>query len=149
MKNETSLLLVAILAVGVGIFIVGLQSQVQPNITVQPSKIDVLRGTTDLNASCTHSIVSVSATATLGATTQVLAANYSASYRRLQNTGNTMVSCQLDSPTTSLAVGTGIILYSSSSVNSIYEIGPDNLYKKVILCLSETSTGTISVVQCY
>ena len=151
MTNKlTNILLATILAIGVGILIVSLRPGVTPNFTVVPPEVNVtptFGGENEFYDGVSATVISVSATSTTGATTQVSAANSGAQYRRLQNTGNYMLSCQLDDATSTLAMGTGIILYSSSTVNSIYEITPNNLYKGIIRCISQTSTGTISVVE--
>jgi hypothetical protein len=137
MNKTTNFFLVAILAIAFVGLVVGLQKGA-----------DVKVGSSDYNKlddGVTHTSVSVSIVAT--GTTQVLAANPSASYRRIQNTGNYNASCQLDDATSTLVVGTGIILYSSSSVNSIYEINPFNLYRGKIRCIATTATTTISTVE--
>ncbi|MEA2036882.1 MAG: hypothetical protein U9O94_05200 [Nanoarchaeota archaeon] len=103
----------------------------------------------NINASCTHSYVSISSVVTGAATNEALAENYAASYRRIQNLGNTRAACSLDSSTSSLGLSQGIILYNSSTANSIYEISGNNLYQKEINCLAETATVTISVMECY
>ena len=147
-NNKTiPILLGAILAVGLGVLIVSLQLEVNPQVNVNPQvKVEPIFGSeNEFYDGVSATVISVSITAT--GTTQVLAASSGTQYRRLQNTGNFMASCQLDDATSTLAVGTGIILYSSSSVNSIYEITPDNLYKGIIRCISQTATTTISAVQ--
>ncbi|MDD5013908.1 MAG: hypothetical protein PHW73_02255 [Atribacterota bacterium] len=103
----------------------------------------------DMNATCTHSVVSVSASKLATSTNLVLAENYAASYRRLQNVGIYPITCMLDATATNLVAGTGIYFYSSSTDNSVYTINGDNLYQKAIYCISTTATSTLSVVQCY
>jgi len=110
---------------------------------IRPVAIENL-GSNDLNDGVTHTVVSISTTAT--GITEALAANYGVAYRRLQNVGNTEITCQLDDATSTLAVGTGIVL-NSSTTNSDYEINLDNLYKGKIRCISGSSTGTLSVVE--
>lgn len=149
--NLSNFLKVCILGMVIALFVVVLAKDNNINVDVpdaQVIEVPVLGGDgyNQMNASCTQSVISVSIVAT--GTNAVLAENYASSYRRIQNVGNTMVSCIFDG-TSSLAVGKGIVLYSSSSVNSIYEIDGDNLYQKVINCISQTSTGTISAIECY
>jgi hypothetical protein len=168
MNNKlTNLLLAAILATGVVGFAVSLQPEVEkritvsapkvnvtspdvyPNITVSPA--DVVLNPEDFKfgseneyytgASATSVSVSIVATGT----TQVLAANSGRQYARIQNMGNTNVTCQLTSTTSALAVGVGIVL-NSSSTNAIFELGPDNLYKGVVRCIASTATTVVSAV---
>ena len=141
MNKLTNILLGAILAIGLSVLIVSLQLEVKPQINVEP----VLGSENEFYDGVSATVVSVSITAT--GTTQVLAASSGRQYARLQNIGEYMVSCQLDDATSTLAVGKGIILFASSSVNSIYEITPDNLYKGAVRCIAETSTNTVSVVE--
>lgn len=102
----------------------------------------------DMNATCTHSAVSVSASKLATSTNLVLAENYAASYRRIQNVGSYPVTCMLDATSSALTANTGILL-NSSTTNAVYTINGDNLYQKTIYCIAETSTGTVSVIQCY
>ena len=150
-NNKTiTILLGAILAVGLGVLIVSSQLEVKPNITVTPPEINIqplLGGENEFYSGVTATSVSVSASKLSTSTNQVLAASTGRQYARLQNVGETRVSCELTSATSSLVIGTGITLLASTSVNSIYEIMPDNLYKGAIVCIAETSTGTISVVE--
>lgn len=102
----------------------------------------------NINASCTYSNVIVSNSVVATATNEVLAENYAASYRRLQNVGNVQVSCVLDSSTSTLAVDKGITL-NASTTNSTYVIDGDNLYQRAINCIAGSASGTIAVMECY
>ena len=135
----TTILLGAILLISIGVLIVSLQPKVIPNVTVNPA----FSGENEFYDGVTAAVVSVSATSTNGAITQILAASSGRQYARFQNTGVYTASCQLDDATSTLAVGTGIVLYASTS----YEIRPDNLYKGIVRCIASTATTTISVVQ--
>lgn len=155
MNNKlTNIFLGAILVVGVIILIIGLRPGVQPNIIVNPPEVTVnpvLGGENEFYSGVTATTVGVSATnigtAASGTITQVMAANSGRQYARIQNMGNTRVSCVLADSTSTLAVGKGIVLYNSSTLVSFYEINPNNLYKGVVRCLSETATCTVSVVE--
>jgi hypothetical protein len=148
-KAITNIILVSILGVVIALFVVVLAKDNNINVDVPDIQIPDLGGGSfnQMNASCTHAVISVSTVST--GTAQVLAENYAATYRRIQNIGNTMVSCNLDPATSTLAVGKGIVLYSSSSVSSIYEMDDSNLYQKKVNCIAQTSTGTISAIECY
>jgi hypothetical protein len=149
MTKLTNILLGAILVIGLGILIVSLRPEVQPNINVVPSDVNVspvFGSENEFYSGVTATVVSVSASKLATSTNLVLAANSGRQYAILQNTGNVRISCLLTSTTTDLVIGTGINL-TSSTTNTTYEITPDNLYKGAIYCISETSTGTISVVE--
>jgi hypothetical protein len=170
MSNKlTNILLVAILAIGAGILIVSLRPEVQkeitvnapevtvtpasvyPNITVSPADVVVepMLGAAEneFYSGVSSTVVSISATSVTAATNKLVSANPGRQYLRMQNMGNTAVTCQLSSATTTLVLGTGIVLYASGTVNSVYEITPDNLYKGQINCMALTATDTISVVE--
>jgi len=76
----------------------------------------------------------------------ILNANAARKYARLQNIGTTLVTLQLDSATSTLAVTKGILLATTGAA-SVYKIGPDNLYIGAIMGLASGTTGTISVVE--
>lgn len=143
MDKTNTVLLSALLAVAIASLVIGLKPEIQ-----QPAPVvNVMGEINEWFSGGSASTVNVSNSNLATATTQVLAANSGRQYARITNRGNTSVTCLLSNTTTTLAVGSGIILYSSSSVNSYYDIGPDNLYKGVVRCISETATNTVSVFE--
>lgn len=151
MENNkiTTLLLGAILAVSLGVLIVSLNLEVKPEITVNPADVNIgnLGGIeNDWYDTATHTRIDISA-ATSGVT-QALAANSGRKYARIQNIGSTAVTCWLNSTTTGLIAGTGIVLYGTSTTAdlSVYEITPQNLYKGLVRCVSQSGTSTISII---
>jgi hypothetical protein len=151
MNNKiTTILLGAILAVGIGVLIVSFQSKGLPEISVNPPEVTVnpiLGSENEWYQGVTHATVAVSITALATSTNTVLAANSGRQYARIQNMCNTRVSCFLSTSTVGLAVGAGIVLNASSTESSSYEIMPDNLYKGMIRCIAETATCTVSTVE--
>jgi hypothetical protein len=168
MNKLTNLLLGAILLIGLGGLIVSLQPGVQPNITVTPPEVTVTSpdvfpkitvSPADVNVApvlgeqnefysgVSSTVVSISISNTATSTNKVVSANSGRKYLRLQNVGTYTASCQLTSATSTLAAGTGIVLYASSSANNTYEINPNNLYKGQINCIASTATTTITAVE--
>jgi len=95
----------------------------------------------------TNTSASVSASVdTTGAENTVMAANGARQYARIQNVGTAEVFLHLDPATSTLAVNKGILL-ETSGADSIYEIGPDNLYFGVIMGLASSTTSTLSVIE--
>lgn len=144
MDKINTLLLTALLASSIAGLVIGLQPAEYPEPVITNFGYS---GYNELGDGFSETLVNISNSNLATATNQALAANTAVAYRRIQNVGNTMVTCHLDDATSTLANKTGIVLYASSSVNSIYEIGPDNLYKGKITCISESSTGTLSVTE--
>src|SRR3990167_1069400 len=121
----TTILLGAILAVGLGILIVSLQPKVQqaPNITVSPSEpISLGQAANEWYTTSSHTVVNVSSSTVGIATNQVLAANSGRQYARIQNQGNTRVSCIFESQTSTLAVGKGIVLFASTTIRALTKL---------------------------
>ena len=150
MTNKlTNIFLGVIIIIGLGVLIISLQPEVPPDITVSPPEVTVtsLGSVNEWYSTSSHSVISVSAGVTAAGTNQVLAANSGRQYARIQNQGNTRVSCVFDSSTSTLAVGKGIVLFGSTTYPSAYEIDLDNLYKGAVNCLSETATNSVSVVE--
>lgn len=137
MNKTTNIILIAILVV-MAVGLVGiLQKRAGGSLSLGSAGFNILPD------GVTHTSVSISTVAT--GTTLALDANAAARYRRLQNVGSYVITCQLDDATSTLVLGTGILL--TTTTDNVYEIGPDNLYQGQIRCLSQTSTGTISVME--
>jgi hypothetical protein len=109
-----------------------------------------MAGYNDLGYSgVTNSSTSISiAVAALSTSTanEVLAANSARQYARIQNTGVSLITLQLNSATSTLKLNEGIVLATSGEA-SIYTIGPDNLYIGRVMGLAAIATGTISKVE--
>lgn len=143
MNNKTNtIILILILAVSAIGLVINLQPKPTPVTTVQNLGYS---GYNELGDGVMATSVSIGILAT--GTTEALASNYGVAYRRLQNIGNTFVFCYLDDATTTLSVSGGGIRLATTGPESIYEIGPDNLYKGQIRCIAQTSTGTLNVME--
>lgn len=86
------------------------------------------------------------ATSTIATTsTQLLAADTSREYLRVQNVGAGVVSCYLDDKTaasSSVALYAGITIYPTSTAGSpnFFEVGPDFSYTGAINCVASANT---------
>lgn len=95
----------------------------------------------------THTSSTVNTTAT-----QVVASSTARQCLKLWNLGPNTMFCKFDNQTaasSTVAPDAGIPIYTSSTAGAanFLEIGPDNLYRGAINCVSKTAAGTISIVE--
>jgi hypothetical protein len=156
-------LLGAILAVGLGVFIVSLQPEVKSDITVMPPEVNVEQplgygGYNKLGYSgVTHATTGISISVATGTTHTVLSNNSGRMWARVSNeTASDYFTLQFTNSTstatgTTPTFGTGNLTYGLGIVlapGEEYVIGPDNLWQGTVVAIaSSTATATISYME--
>ena len=137
----TGVLLVLILIIGI-VGLVGIFQEKTQSFGMSGYNDLGYSGVTNSSSSVSIA-VAVTSTSTAN---EVLAANSARKYARIQNTGSSVITLQLDAATSTLKLSEGIVL-ATSGAESVYVIGPDNLYIGRIMGLALTATGTISKIE--
>jgi len=154
-NKKILVLLGAILAVTTGALIVSLRPEVQPIVNVPDVNVNVpektLGGIDDFTRSGANSTFATASVAiTVDATgtwNVVMQAKSDAKYRMIQNNGGNDVWCKLGSATSGLAVGSGILIASTTAMNR-YEMKVfDNLYWGKVLCVASNATTVLQTIQ--
>ena len=146
MTKATNLLLVGILAILViGLFV----GSGNGKPIIEPSFR--FGGYNDLGYSgVTNSSVDISLDS-VATSTKLFSNKPEVMYRRIQNVGTDADYTYCSLATTSLATSASIsgvgIRLATSGVESIYEIGPDNLYFGEVWCTNAVATATLLIIE--
>jgi len=149
----------AILIVGIGILVVSLQLEVKPQVTVEAPQANLgYSGYNELGASgMAHATTGISISIATGTTHTVLSENWGRMWARIFNeTASDYFTLQLTNSTSTatgttptfgtgnLEKGLGIVLAPGEE----YVIGPDNLWKGMVVAIaSSTATATIGYME--
>ena len=134
MDKATSVLLILILILEIGIFGVIKKMEILPLGSADFNRIE---------SGVTHSTANISASVGTATTNAVLSANPGRVYAMICNPSTDEITLQLTSSTSGLVAKKGIVL----DAKECYEIKPDNLYIGAIVGIASTSTSTITTIE--